>query len=410
MDKIKIIGKKPGDLTKIEYILKKFLAEEDYHLFEIGLNDLEEFGSKLGEPIPVIHIINVLFSLGQDTSKYKLNYQTKIVINTLGKIGHSVIERKLTDALNLVLKSTGDLGVKAVENKWEDATKLSVDILGDLYVAACKNKLLGREREVDHAFVTSIQHIASTSMGRDLRFAIDFVVPSLKDLCLKLIEHCLKEIKMSSKCNMYSTIRHTIDLDIAVVGIGNILSKALGDKVIDEMNREFENIIKDIAEIGAEIAVVDNLEYIDERKKSIDLNGEDWCTLRLKDIFRWAIDSKNTNMIEKFVMIIGNFSSEISAKYTGGFYSGAFEIENLSLRYQRELVVKYRWTIRLLKSMGDMTINKSTSEEIIKEIKRIGGFVKIDDLSKFADEFSKQLEAALKDKKNENSRAQSDKR
>ncbi len=406
-----MIKKKPDDLTKIEYILKKFLAEEDYVLFEIGINDLGEFGSKLGEP--VIHIINVLFNLGQDTSKYKLNDQTKIVINNLEKIGHSIIERKLTGALSLVLKSIGDLGVKAAENKWDDTTKLSVDILGDLYVAACKNEILGREvngREVDHAFVTSIQNIASPSIGRDFRFAMDRVAPSLKVLCLKIIEKCLKEIKMKSKCNMYGTRRDTIDRDIAVVGFGNILSEALKDKVIDEMSRDFEDIVKYIAEIGAEIAVVDNLEYVDGRKTDIDLNGEDWCTLHLKDIFKWTIDSENIHIIKKFVMIIGNFSNELSSKYTGGFYSGASEIEKLSLGYQRELVVKYHWTIRLLKGMGDYTINKplySISEEIIKEIKRISGFVKTDDLHKFADESSKQLEAALKDKKNENSRAQS---
>jgi hypothetical protein len=44
MGKIKNIEKKPDDLTKIEYILKKFLIEDEYELFEIGIKDLEEFG------------------------------------------------------------------------------------------------------------------------------------------------------------------------------------------------------------------------------------------------------------------------------------------------------------------------------------------------------------------------------
>jgi hypothetical protein len=333
------------------------------------------------------------------------------VIIAMQEIGESAARRKLANTTLKAIKSIGDLGVKAVENRWASETKLSVDSLGDLYVAACINEIL---REVDYAFVSCIQNIASASMSRDLRFSIDSVAPSLKDLCLKIIEKCLKEIKMSSKGNMYSTIRNTIDLDIAVVGIGNILSRAFKDKVIDQKGsgfKEFEKIVKYIAEIGAEIAVVDNLEYVDERKTDIDLNGEDWCTLHLKDVFKWAIDSENARIIEKFVMIIGNFINELSSKYTGGFYSGGSEIEKLSPRYQRELVVKYRWTIRLLKGMGDITINKSLysiSEEIIKEIKRIGGFVKTDDLRKFADESSKQSEVALKDKKNENSKTQSD--
>ena len=329
------------------------------------------------------------------------------VIIAMQEIGESAALRKLTNTIQMAIKSIGDIGVKALEHRLDSATKLSVDSLGNLYVAACIKEILGRE--VDHAFVSGIQNIASASMSRDLRLAINIVAPSLKHLCLKIIEKCLKEIKMKNKCNMYDTIRHTIDLDIAVVGFGNILSEALNDKVIDEMSRDFEDIVKYIAEIGSEIAVVDNLEYVDGRKTDIDLNGEDWCTLHLKDIFR-TIDGKNLPIIEKFMMIIGNFINELSSKYTGGFYSGASEIEKLSPRYQRELVVKYRWTIRLLKGMGDNTINKllySISEEIIKEIKRIGGFVKTDDIRKFADESAKQLEVALKDKKNENTKTQS---
>lgn len=289
------------------------------------------------------------------------------VIIAMHEIGESAARRKLTNTTLQAIKSIGDLGVKALENRWDSATKLSVDSLGNLYVAACINEILGRE--VDNAFVTGIQNIASVSTGRDLRFAIDSVVPSLKDLCLKIIEKCLKEIKMSSKCNMYSTIRNTIDLDIATVGIGNILSQALGDKVIDEKSRKFEEIVKYIAEIGAEIAVVDNLEYVDGTKTDINLNGEDWCTDCLKHVFKWAIDNEKAYMIKRFVMAIGNFSNEISSKYTGGFYSDASEINNI--RDRRESAVKYCWTIRLLKIMGAKAINKDISKEIIEEIKSL---------------------------------------
>jgi hypothetical protein len=357
------------------------------------------------------HIFSHLTRVGKLAVSEEDEESVREVIIAIQEIGESATKRKLADTTLKTIKFIGDLGVKAAENRWTSTTKLSVDSLGDLYVTACANEILGRQ--IDHAFVSGIQNIASVSIIRDLRFSIDSVAPSFRDICLKIIEKCLKQIKISTKSNMYSTIRNTIGLDIAVVAIGNILNQAFEDKVIDQEGdgfKKFEEIIKYIAEIGAELAVADNLEYVNGRKKNIDLNGEDWCTSHLNDVFNWAIDNKNISMIEKFMKVMRNFSNDIPAKYTGGFYSGASEIANLPLKYQHELMVKYRWIIRLLKNMGNNTINKSlysTSEEIIEIIKKIGDQIKIEDHYKFADESSKQLKEALGNKMNENSKTQS---
>ncbi len=321
------------------------------------------------------HIFVHLARVGQLSVIGEDEESVREVIIAIQEIGESATKRKLANTTLKAIKFIGDLGIKIAENRWPSATKLSIDSLGDLYVTACTNEILGRE--VDHAFVSGIQNIASVSISRDLTFSLDSVAPSLKDLCLKLIEKCLKKIKIQRK-DLYNNLRNIIGLDIAVVAIGNILNQAFENKVIDQEEygfKDFEDVVKYFAEIGAEIAVADNLEYVDNSKKDIDLEREDWCTSHLKDIFKWAIDSDNISMTEGIVNVIRNFSNEISVKYTGGFYSDATRIANLPLRSQRELMIKYRWMIRLLKSMGNSAINKSLHsalEEIIEIIKKIG--------------------------------------
>jgi hypothetical protein len=139
----------------------------------------------------------------------------------------------------------------------------------------------------------------------------------------------------------------------------------IGEKAIEKEDRVIEDVVRYLAEIGAEMAKAENMNYIERGEEDISFkHSRSITTVHLS-----KITDKSTNKGEKYVKNwvitpLANFGLDLYNKYTfeiefnRNIVSTHKRIEELPIKDQRRLEVEYRWIMSCLEEIGLKISNK----------------------------------------------------
>ena len=359
----------PDELIRIKFVLKTLLADGKDDSFEIGVKRIKTFALEELEKPVVLGIIDILSDVGLDAVKRTLESQTKLVIEALGEIGERAVKKELYEAIEYITDSLGEITVKGVESGWCDIVKLSLNIVGDIYVKAGEKRILRTGNEAPISVITiDIWHIVEAAIKKGPVFATDCVAKPLKEFCIKAIDMAVNTLSGENFDQVLINISFKIAGGIAYIG----------EKAIEKEDRVIEDVVRYLAEIGAELAKAENMNYIESGEEDISFkHSRSITTVHLS-----KITDKSTNKGEKYVKNwvitpLANFGLDLYSKYTfeiefnRNIVSTHKRIEELPIKDQRRLEVEYRWIMSCLEEIGLKIANKqldSATKWLIKSI------------------------------------------
>jgi len=325
--------------------------------------------------------INSLRWVGDVASKKDTMYEVEISIEQLGNIGIEIVDKAKqwegNKAFNLIENVIGivcEMGKKAVENEWVNVIESSINVFGDIYVKAGEKKMLRTGYKAPISVITrNILHIVEAAIDKGPEFATNFVAKPLKEFCIRAMNMAVKK-----KDEDFDEVLINISFEIA----GDVAY--IGEKAIEKEDKVIEDVVRNLAEIGTEIAKAENRSYINRLTRDISLS-KDYIIQHLSDITDKILDKEEGFLERGLISPITNFHRKIPADYAGGFLSTPSEIIRENPEVEPELEVKYKWVVTCLKEIGLKTSRKPLdrpTKKIIKTLIELGVLCIRDGLSK----------------------------
>ena len=319
-----------------------------------------------------------LYSIGNFSAERRLMDATTGVINALGGVGVSAAGKHLHDTTETAINSLRWVGVIASKKDMMYEVEISIEQLGKIgleLIDEAEQNYNGND--LIRIMSINIWHIVEAVTKKGPVFATNFVAKPLKEFCIKAINRAV------NKLNGEDFDQVLINISVEIAGcIAHI-----GEKAIEKEDRVIEDVVRYLAEIGAEMAKAENWNYIKGHTRDISLrfSKDHIIQIHLSTITDKILDKDEVFLERGLIGPITNFHRKIPADYAGGFLSTPSEVIRENPEVEPELEVKYKWVITCLKEIGLRTSRKSLdrpTERIIKSLIEIGVLCVRDGLSK----------------------------